>query len=305
MPTGTTANLAELLTDLFEPKFTDAMNRSNFMLQRFSRATGSDTKIQWKVHYAGNESAGSYSENDPLPTPGVQSYTEAVIPYRWNWIHYGTSGQIEEATKGKGGYFEALASEAKEASEDLKNELNNQILATSKANATDLDGIGVIVSGTGVYADIDRATNAYWRSYVLDNGGIERDLSIELMQQVSNALAQPDRRAKVTALLTSFTHFDDYGNLLQVYRRYVNDFTMDGGHRALDFKNKPLVGVEGMPNGDLYFLDESEWEYNVLLNYKTEEKDVQADAKRFMIKHYSALRCKHPGRQGRITDLAG
>ena len=300
---GNTSNLAELLTDLYEPVFTEAVNHSNFMLQRFKRDSGSDTKYMWKVHYGRNESAGSYAENDSLPTSGVQSYAEAVIPYRLNWVHYGSTGLVEAATAGKGGYFEALASEAEGATEDLKDKLNDQILATAKAETTDIDGVGVIVGATGTYADIDRSTSPYWRSYVLDNGGDERSLTVELMQDVYRNLTNKDRMADVSAILTSFKHFDDYGNLLQVYRRYQNDFTLDGGHRALDFKGKPVVAVEGMDDGDMFFLDESEWCYSVLKNYETVEKDVQADATRFFIKHYSALICKHPGKQGRITDL--
>lgn len=298
-----TSDLAELLTDLFEPSFTEAVTHSNFMLQRFKRDSGSDTKYQWKVHMGRNTSAASYSENDSLPSTGVQSYTEATTPYRQVWVHYGTTGLIEAATQGKGGYFEALASEAEGASEDLKDEINDQLLATSLGTATDIDGIGVIISDSGTYAGIDRSTDSYWQSYVLDNSGTERDLTVELMQDVYRTLSNKDRQAKVSAIMTSFKHFDDYGNLLQVYRRYTNDYTLDGGHRALDFKNKPVVAVEGMADGDMYFLDESEWLYSVLQNYKTEEKDVQGDEKRFFIKHYAQLVCRHPGRQGRITDI--
>jgi hypothetical protein len=304
---GGATDVTELLREHFERPFTDAMARDNTLLQRFTRRTGSNVVglgAKWKIHYAGNTSAGSYSELDEAPAAVAQSIVEAYIPYRQNWITYGVSGLTDAATRGAGGWEKALAYEASESLEDLKNEINGQMLAFSKAAATDLDGIGVIVSDTGTYATIDRTTYTWFKSYVAANGGTDRALAISLMQDQLAELEKPARKAKISAIMSSRKHYNDYGNLLQAVRRYVNTMKLDGGIEVLEYESIPVIPVLGMSNGSMFFLDEKEFFYDVLENFKTTPLPVNGDAVKYMTVHYSALLCKHTGRQGRIDDLA-
>jgi hypothetical protein len=78
---------------------------------------------------------------------------------------------------------------------------------------------------------------------------------------------------------------------------------MDGGYPALEFESIPVIQVKNLPEGSIYFLDESEWFYYVLENFRTDEKNVDKDARRFVISHYSQLVCKALAKQGRIKDL--
>jgi hypothetical protein len=297
-------NAAALLREHFETPFTDAMERDNTLLQRFKRVQGVGKEVQWKIHYAGNTSAGSYAETDDAPAAGYQSIIEARIPFRQNWITYGVTGLTEAATKGQGGFMQALSFEAREALEDLKNELNLQMLAFTKAAATDIDGIGVIVKDSGTYATIDRGTYTWFKSYVAANGAVARNLTLSLMQDQLAELEKPARRAKVSAIMSSRKHYNDYGNLLQVNRRYINTMKLDGGVEVLEFESIPVIPVLGMANGSMFFLDEREWYYYVLKNFDTSELSILGDARKFMTTHYSALLCKHTGRQGRIDDLS-
>lgn len=282
------------------------MDRDIFVLQRFGRESGVGTEVQWKVHYAGNASAGSYNESTQVSSvsPGQQSYDQARIPFRQNWIHVQVTGLAQAATKGAGGYMEALSTETAEALDDLKNELNDQLVKVgAKSAATDLDSFDQIIANTGVYATIDRSGADWWKSAVLANGGTPRALSVELMQNMMVELEKPARKSKPSAIFGARQHYYDYGNLLSEQRRYVNEDTLDGGYKALDFEGIPFIAVPRLDAGSVYFLDESEWKYYVLQNFETTPKDTDLDADRFMITHYSALVCKHPGRQGRIDDL--
>jgi len=298
-------DVAALLKEVFETPFTESVPRDNYMLQRIQRGKADRDVIQWKVHYAGNQSAGSYAETDEAPDAGMQSYIEAEVPIRQNWVIYGTTGLAEAATRSRdGAYFQTLASEAKEALEDLKNELNRQILAMTKAKPTDIDGIGVIVSDTGTYAGIDRATHPWWRSYVnRSDDGNPRPLQLHMMFDMLEELEKMERRAKVSAIFTTRAHYNDYYYLLSEQRRYVNTMKLDGGVEALEFNSIPVIPVLGMAHGNMFFLDESEWSYRVLENFETVPLPVNGDAQKFFTKHYSQLVCKHPGRQGLITDL--
>jgi len=298
------SGVATLLKEHFEMPFTDAMNRNNVLLQRFKRKTGVGKEVQWKIHYAGNSSAGSYSETDDAPSAGTQSVVDASIPFRQNWVTYGVTGLANAATKGAGGFEHSLTFEAEESLKDLQNELNSQLLAFSKAASTDIDGLGVIVSDTGTYATVDRSTYTWMQSYVADNGGTPRALTIALMQDQLLELEKPARHAKVSAVMTSRKHWYDYANLLSDNRRFVNTQKLDFGVEALDFNSIPVVSVLGMANGSMFFLDESEFGYYVLENFTTTPLSVLGDAVKFMTVHYSALLCHHTGKQGRIDDLS-
>lgn len=155
------SDVTVLLREHFEQPFTDGMARDNTLLQRFKRgANPAGKEVQWKIHFAGNNSVGSYAETDDAADAGVQSYLNATIPYRQNQATYGVTGLTQAATAGAGGYFSELANEASESLLDLQNEINGQLLAFSKSATTDIDGIGVIVSDSGTYAGIDRSTLA-------------------------------------------------------------------------------------------------------------------------------------------------
>jgi hypothetical protein len=291
------------------------MIRDEVTLLKFLPQTkGKDTEVLFKVRYGRNESVGPYNEEDPLKPAGQQTVMPGRTPYRLNNVIVRVTGLAMAATKGDGGFEEALATEMRWALPNLKDELNTQMLASERVTAANgalgLDSIGFILDDGSInaasttYANIDR-TLPFWRPFVLTGAaGAERPLSIALMQQMTMELQTPERKGKIDAILTSHTNFNQYGDLLQDQRRYVNSMEMDGGFTSLPFEGRQLVIVPAMPPGEMYFLDKSTWEYNVLLDFDTEEKDVEMDARRFMIKTYSQLVCTALARNGRITDLA-
>lgn len=315
MPIGGGAlstNITALLREVFEPGFTEAMNRSNALFQFFKRDSFPGKEIRWKIHYQGNNSAGSYSETDPLPNAGKQEVINAAVPYRLNWVTVRVTNFAVAATKGQGGFVDLLSFETKEALEDLKNEINRQLMVRKKSQMlkpTDLDGIGVIVDDGQVdptvtgYAGIAFSTNPWWKPYVLANGGTPRSLTIALLQDMYANLAKPPRRAQPNRIITSITHFHQYGDLLASLRRYAPNETLDAGYPSLAFNGIKFTGIPELPPGDIYFLTTEDWAYYVLENFKTEEKPVDGDARSFVITHYSQLVCRALHKQGRITDL--
>lgn len=307
-----TVNVAELLKKAYRTPFINMIKEEVTLLKFFPQVKGKDTEVLFKVRYGRNESVGPYNEEDPLKPAGHQTVAPGRTPYRLNNVIVRVTGLAMAATKGDGGFEEALASEMRWALPNLKDEINTQML--SQANivadngAPGIDSIGYIVddgtinAASTTYANIDR-TLPFWRPFILEAGGEERPLTIPLMQQMTMELQTPERKSKIDAVLTSHANFNQYGNLLEDQRRYVNSVELDGGFTSLPFEGRPLVIVPSLPPGDMYFLDKSTWEYNVLLDFDTEEKDVEMDARRFMIKTYSQLLCTALGKQGRITDL--
>ena len=297
--------IGALLKTEFEEPWMDAMVRDNFFLNMFDRRNGKGAEVRWKLHYGGNQSAGPYSENDMIPEPGVQSYADARVPYKQNWVVVEVTGLAQAATKGGGGYMEVLGNETKEALEDLKDRINDQIMAsTADVNGRAIHGLGYIVSDVGSYAGISKTANTWWGSKVLSNGGTLRGLTTLLMQQMMAAMEQLDRKAKIDLIIGNRVHYYQYGNTLQAFRQFVNEDKLDGGYMALDFEGMPFVSVPNLPIGTVYFLDKSQWAYYVLENFETKPKSTNKDSDRFIITHYSNLVCKNPGKQGKIIDLA-
>lgn len=305
-------NAAEFLKKTYRTPFVNMIREEVTLLKFFPQTKGQDSEYLFKVRYGRNESVGPYQEEDPLKAAGEQKAISARTPYRLNNVIVRVTGLAMAATRGEGGFEEALANEMRWALPNLRDEINTQMLSqtiVTAGAAQGIDSLGYIVDDTSItpantlYANIDR-TLPFWQPYVLENGGVERALTVPLMQQMTVELQTPDRKSKIDAILTSHTNFNQYGNLLEDQRRYVNTVELDGGFTSLPFEGRPVVIVPDLPAGDMYFLDKGQWEYSVLLDFDTEEKDVDMDARRFMIKTYSQLVCKSLAKQGRIADLA-
>lgn len=307
------SNIAVLLREVFEPGFVEAMNRDVSLLKFFKRDSFPGKEIRWKIHYQGNSSASSYAETDNLPQAGAQAEINASVPYKLNWIAIQVTNFAVAATRGQGGFVDLLAYETREALEDLKNELNRQLMVQKRSLMvrpnTDMDGIGCIVDDGQVdstvtgYAGISFSSNPWWKPYVLANGGQPRPLTIALLQRMRMELNKPPRNAQTDKILCAEVHLYQYGNLMASLRRFTPDQTLDAGYPSMAFDGIRITGIPTLPAGDMYFLQTRDWGYYVLQNFNTEEKFVNGDARYFVVTHYAQLVCRALHRQGRIADL--
>lgn len=296
---------SKILQENYEPVFTDKTNRSNFLLDRWGRKDMTGVTLRWRVRYGDNSSAGPYSESDIIPTPGHLNYTTAAQSIKQNWVSFELNGIAQAAMEGEGGVVDLLSEETEGAIESLKNKINTQMLETTvDGTGRAIDGMGAIISNTGTYAGIARASNTWWQSYVEDNAGVPRPLTIPLMQDVMTEGEKTSRNAEFTVALSNRKHWYDYGNLLTPDRRFSATEKLDGGWMAIEFEGLPFVSVPNMPAGTMYFLTESEWGYYVLQNFEIKPKGTNTDSDYFLITHYSNLICKDPGKQAKITDLS-
>lgn len=309
-----TSNMTELLKETFKTPFLNMVREDLTMLKFFSQTSQSGgTDVEWKVQYGSNDSVGPYNETETFGQAGHQSYNQAKTPFRLNHVLIQVSGLAEASTRGQGAFYEALAQETKFGLINLKDELNQQLMLrtgrrTSSSGALGLDSLGYLVDngtidGTSTtYAGISR-TASYWEPYILDNGGTARSLTLELMQAVAMEMRKPERKANIDTIMASDVQFYQYGNLLADQRRWTNTMTLDGGFTALPFEGRKIISIPGLPAGDIYFLEKGQFNYVVLLDFQTEEKNVNSDAHMWHVKTYSQLVLKAPAKQARITDL--
>lgn len=303
---GNLTTLAKVLKEHFDPVFQRTLDRDVFLLNFFPRKDGKGNSEQWIVHYQGNTAVEAVDEDDPFIAAGKQEYERAEVPFSMYraFADIGERARIA-AAGGAVSYVDILSSEVEQATEDLKDAINDDLLAFARANTKRLYGIGDIVNDTGVYAGIDRATATWWRSVVLSNGGTPRALTAALIEQMLAELEKPRRKARTNYVLASRTHWNQYGNLMYDRRRYVNEMKLDIGVEALDVFGIPFVAVPNMATGKMFFLDTRSWGYYVFLPFEVEElPKTTTDTNRFMIKHFAALVCKAPYQQGVIADLS-
>jgi len=113
-------------------------------------------------------------------------------------------------------------------------------------------------SGVYTYADlqgVSAAATTYWAANTNFNGGVPRPLTTDLMQQSMDE-AELKGQATATIALGSYSVRRAYVNLLTADRRYVNEYELDGGFKAVDFNGIPLVPEKDAPEGTIFFLSE-------------------------------------------------
>lgn len=126
-----------------------------------------------------------------------------------------------------------------------------------RAGSKDLEmaGTGTIISATGIFQGIDRSVDYSWQAQVLHNSATPRDLTLALMQQ---AVSESGKRGgNISLIICDFTQRDKYVNLLVHDKRFVNTLTLDGGHEAVKFNEKPVVADAEAAAGEINFIDES------------------------------------------------
>jgi hypothetical protein len=308
--TGALTDLAKIFREHFEKPFVRALGEKVTLVKLFGTKSGVGHEAQWIVHYDRNNSAVFYREDDVIGAPGKQAYERARKPYKMARITYGASGLAIAATKSdEAALVRVLAEEARRASLDLLYRIDGHLLGINPNPVSDeyarveMDCLGDIIRDTGVYATIDRTTATWWRSVVLANGGTPRPLTLGLFQQMRAQLEAPPREAEITHILTSRVHFDQYGNLLEDRRRWVNVTKADGGFEALEYDSIPVIVIPRMAAGAMFWVNKADWSYEVLLPFETDQVPVNTDREEYVIKTYANLICRHPGRQGAIRDL--
>lgn len=120
-------------------------------------------------------------------------------------------------------------------------------------------GAGLAYAGANasaaVGATVQGVTHSIWRSNNFFNTGVPRALSTNLMQTAFDA-CEVLGQATPTIGICSHGVRRAYVDMLQADRRFVNEFMLDGGFKAVDFNGIPIVPDKDCPEGTLFFLSE-------------------------------------------------
>lgn len=175
----------------------------------------------------------------------------------------------------------------------------------------DIEGIGAIADdGTAVttYLNISRSTYNLWKGHLLDNGGTERNLTLDLMQQLEDQifLAANKRPDWVRMNLGQRRKFFD---LVGPDKRYMTG-DIDGGYERLKYNGLTLTIDVDHPHGEITMLTKSTIKKYALRKFGLLDFDGLVlrqvsgqDVWRGYVGTYANLGCKRPNCNGRLTDL--
>ncbi|MCK4784540.1 MAG: hypothetical protein KAV87_12380 [Desulfobacteraceae bacterium] len=187
-----------------------------------------------------------------------------------------------DATNGKGNdaVIESVVNSTEIKLTEAVDLTANDYLFNEKAHAdSELNGLGEMMGLCGIISDANPpypnaalglqglkvADYPAWKSWVFDNGGVDRDLTEDLFIQVLNRV---ERHAKVDVILVSEGVYRSWFALLTSYKTFSNQKTMWGGWTGLPFyyhgREIPVVSDYFVPDGWAFFISNSNLILHVL-----------------------------------------
>lgn len=218
---------------------------------------------RWQVKTAGASNASPFAEGDAAPAADEFERVQASLD--WGKYHTtvslgGLSAKVLAAASST--YIQNYIQEQfRDSFEDMVDEINADMLGGATTNG--ITGITAAIADSGTYAGISRSTYSSWQSYVNDNTGTPRALTIALMDTVHNNLVDTNG-GNYDVILCDQDQFDNFtalssGNGSPAAQR----FNVGPGQSALEaiagftgarYKGRPVLPIPGYTSGRMDFV---------------------------------------------------
>lgn len=197
--------------------------------------------------YGESANVGSYADYDVFATDPNDGISAAEFPWRQFYGLLHISGIEAAMNSGEEAILNLLESRGKQLQLSMSEEIERQLLNDGSGNAVkDFDGLAAIVSDAdpswGDLGGIDRATNAYWQSFVKDHAGAGATGLLAAMRNVYNTVSKGNEHPNF--LLGTQEAFEVYEGELVDQARYMDMDMADGGFQNLLFKGAPFTYSE-------------------------------------------------------------
>lgn len=166
---------------------------------------------------------------------------------------------------------------------------------------------------TSNYGFINRggAGKSFWRGQVLDNGGTQRPLTLNLLQQGEEA-SKLNAGGEVTFFQTNYPIYRIYGVGLSATKNAdMAKMTLDGGFEALEVNGKPFVPDVECPDNVVFCLDENTFKLGVTGDWEWVENNGSVLTRLPGYDNYEAvmvrdlqLICRKPRSSPQLRDIA-
>ena len=263
------------------------------------RMVNGGTKIVEPLVHALNSTVAPYAGYDTLSLTPQTGISAAEFYWKQYAVSIAISGIEEAKNNGEQQLINLLEAKIMQAEESMKEGFNAMFFSNGVATNS-WNGLGNLVEASGVVGGIDRATNAYWRSYEENTATA---LTLGQMSTAYNTVAVgsdvPD------TVLTTQALYEKYESLLIPNLRYTDTETANAGFQNLLFKSAPVMYDTACPAGEVYFLNSK---YLTLVGHSEKwfahtdfVRPTAQDARFALILCYGNLTIRNSKKQGKLT----
>lgn len=192
---------------------------------------------------------------------------------------------------------------------------DNYYIFRADARGNEMMGLlGIVDDATYITTlqNLSRTTYPWFKGNVMDNGGTNRALTLDLMQEASDTAES--KGGRISLVISNFELRRKYADLLVADKRFVNKLKLDGGFSALEYSAGgepiPFVVDRHSRNNQLMFLDESTLAIYRASDFDWMDKDGNVlsrvsgtDAYEAVLYVYQNLGCTCPKFNTVIRDL--
>lgn len=309
-----------------ERVFERNLSFTKMLIPRIRKSTVAKNLL-WKVNVGVPTGAGSYDETGSMGIYNAQGPVDITAQMDWklNKAPVRLTGLAQAISGSSDSVVDVLARNTDEAMEELHRNMDLQCLSDGmgainsvdprlKTTGTDITGILAAIddgSRVSTYANIDRGLAAFWRSFTLSNGGVNRAITENLVHQVLEEMVGI-RQAHISDAWMSQQVYRQFGILLGQDRqytinagetpRYTGGFTslrFAGGGVEIDMTAIPLYA-----NNRMDFLNIKDLEYHILSDLKVQGRDAgDQDATVLVANTYTQLMHRNPWKTASIRDI--
>lgn len=252
--------------DTYIPEMVDEILGSNPILYRM---LGKAKKKRWgkkiiisPLFYVASTRGGSYGKWDVGNTNFEEKVTAAEFDpkYHRQFITIAHVDELENSGN-EAEIVDILDSEMEICKNSFKDNLGTQIFSLGTGNdGKDMLGLrAAIDDSTAVdsYGGITRSEEVWWKAQYDYNGGVDRALTIALMQNMWGLCKGGIDSSDVpTALYSTQDIWDKFASILDVTRIRRDEAMGKAGFENILFNNKPLMVDSHCPAKYMYFHNE-------------------------------------------------
>jgi hypothetical protein len=238
--------LSAVTESAFVPRLIDNIFNSNPVFARmYRRITLLDggLKIVQPVILSQSSAVGSYSGADVMNI----SPTDEINAAEFDWCQYYAgiqlTGRDDFKNAGDAAVINLIKAKIQIAEKSLRDAMGGDLYGDGTGNGgKDILGLDAAIDdGTvaNVYGGLNRTTYPTWKGQVLANGGVGRELTLELLQTAFGQCCKDNERPNL--LLTTQAVYNKFMSLLQPGQRFADPQTASAGFQNLLYQGRPLV----------------------------------------------------------------
>ncbi len=246
----------------FQDRVIRQINRRSRFMSLLNWEAFDGKRLDWDVEGDGHI-VEVYADADEPANYGSDKLVPATLSQGSYWAPWNLTAQAAAAAAraaNPNGLTNLLMRNIVNSQTKLASEINKDLFNGTGANS--VLGIETAVDSAGVYAGIDPATDAFWVSVEIANGGVPRALSVALMRETKRDI-QIQSGEDPDLILTTPALADKYGQLAGSQRRFVDNIQtaagtfsrIDLGWSALEFDGIPVVADKDATAGVMNFLN--------------------------------------------------